>query len=210
MRNKILAALLAATFVALPTASFATGWQFGVQGGGAIPTGDFADIDAETGYIFGVLADYLFDETWAFGANFSMAGNNHADVGVTQNIPGGGTYTLDEDKYTTTQIGVHAKYMFPSGGKIKPFGILGVGLTQFKEEYTETYTFPSAPDDTQTYEFKADQKFGGRLGGGATWWLNEMWGLGGEADYNYVSQEGGSLTYIALRAGATVKILGAK
>lgn len=188
----------------------AAGWQIGIQGGAAIPTGDFADIDAETGYLLGVFVDYAFNPMWTFGANFRTTKNNHKNIGVTEDLGSGTTYTLDEDKYTTMQFGVHAKYLFPTAGKMRPYGLLGLGMTSLKEEYTETYTATGQPDDKQSHELNVDAKFGGKVGGGALWWLNEMWGLGGEVDYNYTSEDAGSLTFIGLRALAVVKIPTAK
>jgi len=207
MRDAIRAALLA-VLVAMPTVTFAAGWQFGVQGGASIPTGDFLDSkDAETGYIFGTFADYQF-ASWTLGANFSMTGNNHADVGVPQDL-GGGTYTLNEDKYSTTQFGAHAKYMFPIGGNIRPYGILGAGLTKFKEKVTSTYTAPGVPDDIRSQENERDWEYGGTLGAGAIWWLSEMWGISGEADYTFMLLDDG-LPYFSLCAGAVFRIPTAK
>lgn len=203
MRRQTMAAVLAFALLTLPSASFAAEWQLGVQGGASLPTGD---TDAKTGYLLGGFADYVFNPTWTFGANFSTTRNNHKDIGVTEDFGGGSTYTLNEDKFTTMQFGVHTKYMIPASGPIKPYGVLGLGMTSFKEEYTETYVNPGVPVDKQSYELKEDAKVGGKLGAGALWWLNEMWGLGGEVDYNYVSEDGGSLTYIGLRALAVVKI----
>lgn len=210
MRIAPLSLLLAVIVGTVPVSASAAVFQLGVQGGASVPTGDFADLDAETGFLFGVLGECELNDMWVVGANFSMGRNNHKDVGEVIDLGGGDTYTLDEDKYTTTQFGVHGKFMFPMQGPVRPFGIAGVGITSFKEEYTETYAFTGLPKDTQTYEQKTDSKFGGKIGGGATWWLTEMWGLGGEVDYNYVSEDGGSLTYIGLRATALVKLPGLK
>ena len=83
-------------------------------------------------------------------------------------------------------------------------------MTSFKEEYTETYTSPGVPNNTQTYKTTIDPRFGGKVGGGTLMWLNDLWGLGAEVDYTYVSQDGGSLTYIGMRAMAMVKLPTAK
>lgn len=210
MRIKLLSVLVAALLAVLPASSFAAGWQVGLQGGATVPTGDFADIDAQTGFLLGGLVDYMYNDMWAFGGDASFSRNNHKDVGTTVDLGGGSTYTLDEDKYTVMQFGVHTKYLFPASGVLKPFGIAGVGMSSFKEEYTETFASPGSPNNTQSYENKTESRFGGKLGVGAIWWMNEMWGFGGEGDYNYVSEDGGSLTYFGLRANLMFKIPTAK
>ena len=208
MRNARPTALLAAALLVMPTATFAAGWQFGAQAGASIPTGDFLESrDAETGYIFGLFADHPF-ASWALGANFSMTGNNHAGVGVTEDL-GGSTYTLNEDKYSTTQFGAHAKYVFPTGGNIDLYGILGVGLTKFRENATSTYATPGVPDDIRTQELESDWEYSGKLGAGALWWLSEMWGISSEADYNFIVLDDG-LPYFSLCAGAVFRIPRAK
>ncbi len=204
MRDAIRAALLAASFVAMPTAAFSAGWQFGVQGGASIPTGDFFDSQhAETGSIFSISADYLLGEMWTLGANFSMTGNNHANVG-----PSGSIVTVDEHKYSTTQFGAHARYIFPVGGNIKPFGILGAGSTEFREKETVTYSYPGTPVETYNRD-SGRRAVSGKIGAGATWWPSATWGIGCEADYNYMVLEDG-LPYFALSAGAMFRIPGAK
>lgn len=198
--------MTAALTVALALPAHAAGWAISGFVGAGIPTGDFADIDAETGLRFGGAVDYVFNDMWWFGVDGSYNMNEHADVGVTESDGSGGTYTLDEDDYTTWQFGGHAKYMIPVGdGPIHPYGVAGVGVSGTKEEYTETFTFGGS-STTQSGESTSDAAFAWKLGAGAMYMFNPQWGVGAEADYNSVSADGITLSWIGVQGVITFMI----
>lgn len=200
--------------VALVPGAHAGDIVIGAFGGAALPTGDFKDIDATTGWRFGGAADYALNNVWAVGVDGSLNGNEHKDVGVTEDDGQGGTYTLDEDKYTTWTFGAHARAMAPmSDSPVQPYGIVGVGFSSTKEKYTETFTFGTS-STTESGEEKSDTRFAARFGAGAVWSINEQWGLGGEVDFTTVSQDKdktgiSSISFVGLQGVLTFTIPGA-
>jgi outer membrane protein with beta-barrel domain len=162
-----------------------------VHGGAGIPVGDFADkdkADAQTGYQFGGAVTFWMNRTWGLGVDGSYMKNTHGAEGEVIDLGGGDTYKLDEDKFTTIQVGAHAKYMLPGEGKVKCYGLLGIGLYNGKEKFTETLTLGGTPS-TSSGETNFDSKLGGKLGLGASYMFNPSWGLGAEADFNMVSED---------------------
>ena len=193
--------------LALPAPSVvqAAGWEVSGFAGVAFPTGDFAD-DVQTGPRFGGAVDYLFNSMWHFGVDGSLNLNEHKDVGETVSDGFGGTYTLDEDKFTTWQFGAHAKYMIPVGDvKIHPYALVGAGASGTKEKFSETFTF-GGTSTTDSGEIKSDAAFAGRFGAGATWMANSQWGLGGEVDYTTVSADGATLSWVGIHGVITFAI----
>ncbi len=228
MRRKSLFLVMALALVALPIASVASaaGWMVSGFGGATVPTGDFADenkADAQTGWQAGGAVDYLFNDMWTFGVDGSWNQNTHGFEGKTETItdPGSGN-TIDvhgdEDRFKTWQVGAHAKYMIPmEGSPIHPFALLGLGVYNTKEDWTYTVTpvSPSGTAFTTSGSEKFDSKFGGKLGLGANWMANEMWGIGVEADYNFISEDKDktgfdSAQYLGVKGVVSLKIPMAK
>jgi opacity protein-like surface antigen len=171
------------------TTASAAGWSIDAFGGGAMPMGDFADedlADAQTGYQFGGAVDYHMNDMWALGVDLSWAKNTHGAEGETIDLGGGDSYTLDSDKFTTMQYGVHARATLPGTGALRYSGLLGIGMYSPKEEWEET-TVLGGVTTTSEGESEDITGFGFRLGAGAMYAMNPSWGIGVDVDYNIVS-----------------------
>lgn len=199
--------------VGLASMAGAAGWSIDVTGGASVPTGDFGDknlIDAQTGFQIGGGADYMLNDSWALGVDGSWNKNKHGAEGKTFTFVGF-TEQIDKAEFTTIQFGAHGKYMFPmKESPLSPYAVLGVGAfkTNYKEEGTDT------PGGAYSIDAKGDTKVGGKLGLGGSWKANEMWGIGVEADYNFISMDKdkdgvSSLQYMGLNGVVTMHIPGA-
>ena len=188
--KKSLLVAVVAVLVVVPVAHAAGGWTIGVNGGVSKPTGDLGK-DLKVGPVAGIDICMHVNDQIAVGAEGSWTQSSHKDVGVVENIPGGGTYTLNEDKLKNISGGIHGKYMFPVGeSKISPYGLLGLGMYNVKEDYKETLVIPGSPDQVNTDEsdgVKAETRFGGKVAGGAVYKATEMVGISLQAEYNIVT-----------------------
>ena len=172
-------------------AASAGGWSLGGFGGMGLPTGDFASAgltQAGLGYQFGFDVRYHLDGVWALGVDLGYVKNPHGAEGTSIDLGGGDRYTLDSDKFTTVQFGVHARATLPGSGPLRYHGLLGIGSYRTKEEYEETYLLSGVPT-TLTGETEAQSGFGIRFGAGALYALNAMWGVGVDVDYHLVAED---------------------
>jgi hypothetical protein len=195
-----LAALMLLVVTGAANASGA-GWSIDGFGGGAMPMGDFADenlADAQTGYQFGGAIDYAMNDLWAFGVDLSYARNTHGAEGETIDLGAGDSYTLDSDKFTTVQYGVHARGTLPGTGPLRYHGTLGLGMYMTKEEWEETLVL-GGTSNTSSGESDNQTGFGIRLGGGAMYALNPSWGIGVDVDYNIVSEDEDKVGFSSLQ-----------
>lgn len=193
--------VLAAVFVG-PLA-YAGSWSFGAHGGAAIPMGDFGDknkTDARTGWQAGGIVDYMMNDTWSFGVDGSWNQNTRGDQTGTF-VQGSTTYSYNEDKFKTWQVGAHTHMMFPmQSSAFRPYALLGAGAYHTNREFSGT----AAGGASTTVKQEGDTRFGGKLGLGGDWMFSPTMGIGLEAAYNMVSKEKGassSLQYVGLQAG---------
>ena len=175
--------------------------------GTAVPTGDFSDkakLDARTGFQVGGNVDLSLNSLFAVGLDGSWNQNKHGTEGETVNLTGGGTAVYDTDKFRTWQIGAHAKYMMPMPGPLGVFGLVGVGAYNTTQKLKGTVTPPSGPATAVDTDNSTDTRFGGKLGLGGDFKMTPMWGIGAEADYNFINEDkakaGGSsnLQYVSV------------
>jgi hypothetical protein len=194
-----------------PVAAHAGPIQFSLQGGTSVPTGDFGDqeqANAVAGWMVVGSVDKVVGDLWTFGVDISYSGNTHGGVGETIDFGGGDTYTLDEDNFSTWQAGIHGKVLIASSSPLKPYALVGVGMSSTKEHWIQTITSGGVPS-TSSGEVSTDLHFAGKAGAGMTWWASQAWGLCAEVDYNYV--DGGHddpITYVGIRGGFSLQLGG--
>lgn len=213
-RGSIVCVVLALAVIAPRAQAAAGSWLIAVHGGAAVPTGDFSaedQLDARAGAMIGGAVDYLLNEYFALGVDGSWNKNKHGAEGETI-TEGSVTFTLDEDRFTTIQFGAHGKYMFPMGASpIHPYGLGGLGVYSTKEKWKGTLSSGGAISGDETF----DSRFGGKVGLGAMYNLNSMWGIGVEGDYNFISEDKdkvgvSSLQYIGVHGAVAFHVMPAK
>lgn len=195
-RKKLFWMAFLALVLVVPAAHAASpgSWVVSANGGLSLPTGDFGgdgvdQLDASTGYQFGGAVDYVLNEMFAVGVDGSWNSNKHGGEGDVIDLGGGDTYTLDEAKFSTWQIGAHGKYMIPSGaGPISPFLLAGVGVYNTKLKWEETFVL-SGVSFSDSGEETSDTRFGFKGGAGASFRANDQVSVGIEGDYNFISED---------------------
>jgi len=105
---------VAALVFAGPVAHAAGNWTMGVNGGVSKPTGDLGK-DLKVGPVAGIDICMHVNDRFAVGAEGSWTQSSHKDVGVVEQLGGGDTYTLNEDKLVNISGGIHGKYTFAVG-----------------------------------------------------------------------------------------------
>jgi len=188
-------------------------------GGLSMPNGDFADeqkFNASSGFTLGAGADMILNDHFAVGLDGSWSSNKHADEGKTiyfyddtGTVLGSATYT--KDKFTTSQIGIHGKLLFPSTGPLSAYGLLGVGMYNVTEKWEGTVTPSGGPSFADNDKQSTDGRAGFKIGVGGEYKVNPMWGIGAEADFNSISQDEekvgvSTLSYITVRAVFTAHL----
>lgn len=218
-RMKALWIGLVAIALMAPPALAAPHWMFALNGGAALPTGDFGDeqqLNANTGFQFGGEIGYMVNDMWAIGVNGSWSQNKSGLEGetVADYFAPGDQTTFDEAKFKTLQFGAHAKFFLPmTGSPMSPYLLGGVGMYNVKGEASGTTTPSGGSPTAFSAESEFDSRFGGRIGLGTAWKVNEMWSIGAEGDYNFISEDkdktGGisSLQYASVRATLTLHVI---
>lgn len=180
---------LAALLLVAPAVDAAGSWTIGVNGGVSKPTGDIGK-DLEVGPVAGIDICMHVNDRFAVGAEGSWTQNTHKDVGVVEDLGGGDTYTLNEDKLVDLSGGVHGKYMFPAGeSRIAPYGLLGLGLYHVKEDYKETLVLSGTTiiNTDESDGVKAETRFGGKVGAGVVYKATPQVGITLQGEYNIVT-----------------------
>lgn len=199
----------------VPIAASASNWGLTLTGGAGIPTGDFADIDAQTGSILGLDICMDVNQAFAVGVDGSLNKFKHQGEGGVEDLGGGATLTANKDKYKVVQFGIHGKYKIKTSGKIEPYVMLGLGIYNLTEDYEYTYEDAVL---TQVFTDESDSlnqpgsRFGGKLGVGANYMVSPTLGLGMSADFNHASMdkdkyEISSAQYWAIRGRVTYHIM---
>src|SRR5512134_3805441 len=193
---------------ALPAMAEAEKWTVSIQGGASVPSGDFRSEDkanAGTGWSIGASADYAVNASWALGIGGSMGKNTSGFEGTVTDLGGGVTSTVDTDRFSTWQVGGHARYFFPTGNatSVKWYGLAGAGLYGFGEERTETLS----SGGSTTFN-GSDKRAGMKLGLGGVWWANPKVGVNGGVDYHIAfldkdASTSSSLSYAGAYLGLT-------
>lgn len=211
--------LLTALALLLPfsTAHAVGQWSFGVNGGVGIPVGNFSSSDstgleAKTGITFGGEVDYHTGGKLAIGLDGGFNTNKHKGEGDVLDLGGGQTLTAVKDKFKITHFGAHAKYKFSPGSKASPYGVLGLGIYDLKEDYDYAFddgsTVVHFTDESDNVE-QPGSRIGGRIGLGALIHASNSIGVSLESDYNYIKMDKdkfgiGSLAYVGVRGGITL------
>ena len=203
----------------LPSMGSANGVSVTGFGGTTIPTGSFSDenhLGAKVGYQLGGSLDLELTKAFAIGVDGSFSKDKGQLDGETIDLGGGDVEVVDSAEFTTLQAGAHGKYWIPVQGPLHPYALLGLGAYRvaYKAKGTDTI---GGTTDAFTDDIKSGVHFGGKIGVGGSWSLNDMWALGAEANYNLISLDKkknfqlSSLQYAGVTAGLTWKMpLGAK
>ena len=215
MKTARVATLMALSMVLAASPVLAGTWMARLNGGASLPMGDFADKDigdAQTGYQFGGGVGYAIDDRFGVGIEADYGSNKHGAEGTTEDVGGGVTVTAKKDKFITFHVGVNGTVMMPTSGPVKPYGLIGLGLYNVKEDYEYVASTGEVFTDENENADQPGSKFGGKIGAGATYMLNDRVGLGGEGAFNYVTMdkdkfETSSLQYVELRALVTFKLM---
>ena len=160
-------------------------WPFtiGLQGGSAIPSGDFGDPElfaAKPGLHLGASIDHMFSARLAIGLDGSY--NTHElDLGGADPV-----VASSEDQYTTIQFGIHANYLLPLGRD--PWSLwlqLGAGGYNLSEEWSVTYN-NGAPPTSGTWDVTNGWRPGAKAGARVGYRASKLLTFGVGADYNYI------------------------
>lgn len=189
-----IAVAIVAVLAFAPSLAFAAGksYEIGLTGGIGLPQGDFKDetngLDGRNGPQLGIDFSYHVAEAIAVGVDGSWTRNKHGAEGSVEDLGGGITLTANKDEFTTVQYGVHGKYLFRVAGSFKPYGLLGFGFYNIKENWEYTYDDGVNPptlftDESENFD-QPGAKFGWKLGAGATYMASPTIGLGLAVDYN--------------------------
>jgi hypothetical protein len=196
------------------TAFAAKKWTGSVEGGMALPSGDFGSsdkVDASAGWNLGGSVDYQYRDDLAFGLDGSFGQNKGGLQGTTTDLGGGDTQTIDKDQFNTWNFGGHARYFFPmaSSMPVKWYGLIGAGLYGFNENATVTSVVSGVSSST---DFKgSDKRAGMKFGLGGIYWTNPKLGFNGGLDYNVAFLDKdqspySSLSYLGAHVGVTFDI----
>lgn len=189
LRKGLLLTVVLALALLAPVAH-AAGWTVGVSGGMSKPTGDIGK-DLKVGPVAGIDICMNVNDKIAVGAEGNWTQNKHKDVGVTEDLGGGDSYTLNEDKVVDMSGGVHGKFMIPmaEGSKVQPYGLLGLGFYRVKEDYKETLVLGGTTfvNTDESDGVKAETRFGGKGAAGAVFKATEKVGVSLQAEYNVVT-----------------------
>lgn len=174
MRKMTVVAVMAALVLSAPLAR-AEGVTFGLQGGGSIPMGDFADIFGP-GPQGGVFVDFWVNPSIALGADLN--GSFHKAGGQLKDDIEAAGFSPDDFKFAITEFTVHGKWK-PSLGEAPaaPWFQLGLGY------YNGRTTIEAGSVDISDSE----GKFGMSGGAGLDFKLNEALALGFNAHLHNVT-----------------------
>jgi outer membrane protein W len=200
-KTALLVGALALMLVAPPAHAAKGDWMIGLNGGTAIPMGDFKDA-AKLGFMGGVGVGYAVTEAVSVGVDGSFIMNDGSDLlnALLTDIATifEGTPTTVTGKTSMIQGGAHAKYMFPMGGesKISPYAVVGLGIynLKFKTESSNAFWVDEA----------SESKFGGRGGLGLNYKASENVGVGVEGTFHYISTDISATQFVGVQAGVTI------
>ncbi|HYM80874.1 MAG TPA: outer membrane beta-barrel protein [Candidatus Limnocylindria bacterium] len=179
--------MLVACLVATASPAVATTTWLGVNGGVAVPTGDFGD-DANLGFTFGGSVDVRITETSSVGGEIGYAPFSGSDE--LESALSSLTGEVVDASLSAIPITATARLWIPSSGTVAPFLRFGVGAYLLRTTI-EGETFEV--DDSET-------AVGVNLGGGVAFETGENMMLGTDALYHYISTEGGAANLFTLRA----------
>jgi len=214
LNSSILGAVAAIALVAPAANAASGGWMISGTGGLTVPTGDFSakdQLDASAGFGLGGSIDYGLTPKFALGVGGSWNRNKHDEEGKTVAVTGG-TAVFSKDKFDTWQFDAHGKYMLPTSGAVGSYLLLGLGVYNTTENYEGTVTPTGGSPSSVTGKTTTDSRFGGKFGVGSSYKLNQMWSLGAEANYNFISEDKdktgvSALQYLDAHAMLTLNVM---
>ncbi len=189
--------LLAAVLVTSASAAHAGDMTFGLNGGVAVPMGDFGDA-FKLGFGGGVYADYWIKPTYAFGADingsFFSAKDDQLDALKTA-FP---AYPDPSAKANLINFGVHGLWA-PSmeGASMKPYITYGVGMYHIASKIEDSD--PSVNFDD------SENKIGINGGAGVDFAASEMMTVGVGAKFHHVLTEDEATQFITVGLNVTFK-----
>ena len=163
----------------------------GVSGGLGLPMGDFGDktkMGASMGFGIGALGRYAINDNLHVGAGlgYYMFSGQEIDLGLLGKM---------KPSYNIIPITASVDYYFMTEG-IKPFATLDLGMFNVggKVELGGSST-----------AMTAETKFGFGVGAGAAMELNDNMDLFGTVKYNSVAITGGTVSWVGLNVGVSMK-----
>ena len=195
-----------------------TPFTIGLEGGVAVPGGRFSDPDrfnAKAGMHLGGSFDYRTSDRFAFGVDGSYNTNKRNDVEL------GSFIASLTDKYTTIQIGAHAKFFLSKANSPTSLWVLlGAGGYSLTEKWAVTYNNGVPPSSDEGND-KTGMRPGAKIGLGADFNASKHLTFGVGADFNYIvlnadktdenfefvdyKQDVSSIQYIGVHAGITYR-----
>lgn len=179
----LIAVFMFGTFSMVSAQDLAGMFNISPFGGLGMPMGDLADDDPENddglfrkmGFKFGAAAEYFFTPNIGAGLDFLYAIHGAKEIEGEE----------FDDKLHTMNIGVHGKYVFMTEGMLRPYGILGVGMTMNKLKDLE--------EGDETFEAKIGSKLYIMGGIGAMYFVSDMISIFGELGFDYMMLDGASI-----------------
>jgi opacity protein-like surface antigen len=176
--------LVAGLACAVPAHAATT--YFGINGGLALPVGDFGDA-ANTGFTLGASLDIPVNDMWWLGGEVGWAG-----FGGSDDLEDALSILAGEDvdvSFRAIPIIATARLMIPTQGTVAPFVRGGLGAYMFTAEL-EGETFED--DDSETdLGFNLGGGFLARTGGSMMW--------GADLIYHYIATEDESTNVLTVR-----------
>jgi hypothetical protein len=178
--------------------------SFGLNGGLAMPMGDFGDV-AKMGFGGGVYADYWLMPAIAIGVDGSYNRFDYSDDYITldeallHEVDPAGTV---DGTFTLMQFGAHGKYMFPlENAPVAPWLSIGLGMYNMKDKYDVTSSVLDEAGLNPSDEI-SDTKFGVNGAIGAAFKVSPAFSVGASIGMHDIFTEGSSTQYFT--AGITL------
>lgn len=215
MRRMMSAWIAVLAILAITGTASAAQWTGSIEGGAAVPSGDFGNSskeDASAGWSIGGSADYHWTDAVAFGLDGSYGQNKYGIQGDVSTDPvSGATTTIDKANYSTWSFGGHAKYFFPTSATmpVKWYGLVGASAYGFNPKIEST-TVDGGVSTSSTTQL-TDKRGGMKLGLGGEWWTTPKMAVSGGLDYNiaFLSKSQSpysTLSYLGGHVGLTFSI----
>ena len=170
---KLKSAILAVSLLAFGAgAAHAGTWSLGLNGGAAMPTGDFGDV-ASTGWNVGVNATNQVNDKWGFGADLGYHSWGVSDDMEALLGPG------ESMSFSAIQGTGFAVMRFPTSGSATPYVKFGAGM------YNVGAKLESPSGDADDSESNFGFNFGAGMNFATQGTMN--WGLGGA--YHIINTE---------------------
>jgi outer membrane protein W len=144
-----------------------------------IPMGKLSDklgedddaLARSTGFKFGANAEYFFTSNIGAGVDFMYAifGNDFTQEEID---------AFGDNKLNSMNLGAHVKYVFMPESMLRPYAVVGIGLTM--------NTLKDLEDEGETVDADLSTKLFLNGSIGAMYWVSEMISVFGEFGFDYL------------------------